>query len=237
MRAVVLRVAMEGNVRTQVIAVAFMLAAVRVWGQDAVSTLPKNYQVEFDNAYVRVTRVHYPAHAKLPGHTHTSLPSAYVYLNDSGPVVFKHIGLDYGAVTRPPTVARSFRLYRGLEEIHEVENQSATASHFLRVEFKTDPGPDPRTLRGKFLPTPQTEMVEKVEFENAQLRVTRLVAPAGRPVVSPASSRPGLLIALTADELGRASWVPPGETVTVSRTAAPAEALRFELKTNPRSSP
>ena len=107
--------------------------------QEAIKVLPDSYKLQFENEYVRVTRVHYEPQAKLPAHTHTPLASAYVYLSDSGPVVFKHVGADYGAVTRRPVVARSFRVYPGVDEIHEVENLGTIASDFLRVEFKTDP--------------------------------------------------------------------------------------------------
>jgi hypothetical protein len=216
------------------IAAVFMMAvSPALVAQDAVKRLPDNYTVTFENEYVRVTRVHYPPHAKLPGHTHTSLPSAYVYLNDAGPVAFKHIGLDYGAVTRPATVARSFRLFRGLEEIHEVENLANTASHFLRVEFKTDPGPDPRTLRGKFLPAAAPhEAAEKVEFENAQLRVTRLVAPAGKTLALAGSSRSSVLISLEEGAMGNVIWLKPGSEFRLEGLARTAEALRFELKTD-----
>ena len=219
--------------RTLAIAGAVAVFSAAVMAQDAAKTLPDNYQVQFENEYVRVTRVHYGPHAKLPGHTHTSLASAYVYLNDSGPVTFTHIGLEYGAVTRPPTVARSFRLFRGLEEIHEVENPSDKPSDFLRVEFKTDPGPDPRTLRGKFLPPAAvTTITQNVEFENAQLRVTRIAAPGGRAVNLAEHVWPSVVISLSDGEQGRAFWLNKGQRHTLSAApSASVEALRFELKT------
>ena len=65
--------------------------------------------------------------------------SAYVYLNDSGPVLFKHVGKDSFSITRPATKTGSFRLFRAVQEIHEVENKSELPSDFLRVEFKTEP--------------------------------------------------------------------------------------------------
>ena len=181
-----------------------------VKAQDAIKTLPANYTVAFENAYVRVTRVHYGPHAKLPGHTHTSLASAYVYLNDSGPVAFKHVGAAYGAVTRKPTKARSYRLYRGIEEIHEVENLSPLPSDFLRVEFKTDPV-DPPTLRGVFLPpAPPGEPAELIEFENAQLRVSRLVAPSGQVIAVRAADYPSVLVSLSPGEAGTVTWLMRG---------------------------
>lgn len=203
-----------------------------VTAQDAVKILPDNYKVAFENEYVRVTRVHYGPHAKLPGHTHTSLASAYVYLNDSGPVAFKHVGAAYGAVTRKPTKARSYRLYRGIDEIHEVENLSPLPSDFLRVEFKTDPV-DPPTLRGVFLsPAPSPEASEVFEFENAQIRVSRFLAPAGRSIAVAAVDRPSVLVSLSAGEEGRVAWLDKGRSHHIAgATGAPAEVLRFLLKT------
>lgn len=218
------------------VVVVVMSSASVVVAQDAVTTLPDNYKVEFENEYVRVTRVYYPPHAKLPGHTHTSLPTAYVYLNDSGPVAFKHIGLEYGAVTRPPTVARSYRLFRGLEEIHEVENLSDKPSEFLRVEFKTHPGGDPRTLRGKFLPPDASRPpAQPVEFENAQVRVRRIVAAHAAGVTLDARSHHAVLISLTTGEMGKAQWLPKGIPLNRRAHAGAFEGLLFELKTGVKS--
>src|SRR5262245_23127432 len=171
----------------------------RVPAQDPTRTLPDAYSLQFENDWVKVTRVHYAPHEKLPKHAHTQSGSAYVYLNDSGPVVFKHIDLPYGAVTRPPTKAGSFRLYRGLKEIHEVENQSDLPSDFLRVEFKTAPVND-KTLMGRFFREayPPNENFSKIQFENEQIRITRLVCAAGKSIdVSTGRAEPSLLVALT----------------------------------------
>ncbi len=100
------------------------LLATHALAQDPLTILPQAYKLQFENDWVKVTRVHYAPHEKLPRHQHTQTASAYVYLNDGGPVVFKHLDLPYGAVTRPATKAGSFRLYQGLKEIHEVENLS-----------------------------------------------------------------------------------------------------------------
>ena len=50
--------------------------------QDPITTLPDSYAKQFENEWVRVVRVYYPPHAKLPAHAHNALPAAYVYLND-----------------------------------------------------------------------------------------------------------------------------------------------------------
>jgi hypothetical protein len=225
--------------------------------QDALTTLPGSYRLQFENEWVKIVRVQYAPHAKLPAHTHTERATAYVYLNDAGPVIFKHIGLDYGAVTRPATKAGSFRLYRGLEELHEVENTTAVPSHFLRVEFKTDPK-EPRTLRGKFFreaPAAPGENFEKVQFENVQVRITRiLIAPGKSVTVSTKEAEPSVFIALTPATcdvmptsvsgsghpltlaVGQEHWVGRSSDAQVKNQGTEAaELLRFDFKTKPLS--
>jgi len=193
---------------------------------------PNAYSVEFENAWVRVTRVIYPPHANLPVHAHNALASAYVYLNDGPPVIFKHFETDYGPMTRPATKAGAVRLYRGVKEQHAVENTGDTRSEFLRVEFKTEPLDD-RMLFGRFYPLPESaDSVEKVQFENRQVRMSRIrLVPGASLAVTAEATTPTLLIALMA---GAPSWVPSGSTHRLSNTGAAAiEWLRFDLKTTP----
>src|SRR4029453_12428732 len=122
-----------------------------------------------------------------------------VYLNDSGPVIFKHIGLSYGAITRPETKAGSFRLYKAVKEVHEVENPNDAPSDFLRVEFKTAPDTE-KPLRGKFYREayPAGENFQTVYFENGQVRVTRSACATGKVCDLAASAdEPLLVVALT----------------------------------------
>lgn len=216
--------------------------------QDASKVAPQAYKLEFENEWVRVTRVHYGPHEKLPEHAHTESASAYVYLNDSGPIIFKHVNLPYGDVTRKETKAGSFRLYKGLKELHAVENLTATPSDFMRVEFKTDPV-HPNSLRGKFFREdyPPSENFSKVQFENEQMRITRLViAPHSKLDVTTNATEPALLMALTPTQLQARKSVPlsltPGKThwLKVNQpeqwengSDSAAEFLRFEFKTKP----
>jgi hypothetical protein len=220
----------------------------RAQAQDPLKLLPDNYKLQFENEWVRVTRVHYAPHSTLPVHAHTTAPSAYVYLNDAGPVIFKHIGLSYGAVGRPATVAREFRLHRAVQEVHEVENPSDTPSDFLRVEFKTEPLGE-AALRGRFYPEsyPPDENFVKVVFENEQIRVSRRAcAPHKSCDLSPGPEVPGLLVAVTpvpmaspggaasSLDLGQTEWVAAGANRMIeNRAPTSAELLLFEFKTPP----
>ena len=234
------------------VAIVISLLAVTALAQDPLKLLPKAYKLQFENDWVKVVRVHYEPREKLAAHEHTPTASAYVYLNDGGPVVFNHIDKDYGAVTRPATKAGSFRVYRGLQELHEVENKSDLPSDFLRVEFKTDPVNE-KSLKGRYHREeyPAGENFQKVQFENEQIRVTRLIcAPGKRLDLSTSSGEPTLLIALTSSQfrvnrikgkseqlnlgLGQSRWIELNKQEQFENAGGdPAEMLRFDFKTKP----
>jgi hypothetical protein len=238
--------------RTFSLPVIFLLFTLAASAQDPLKVAPQAYKLEFENEWVKVMRVHYGPHEKIPAHDHTERAAAYVYLNDGGPVIFKHIGLAYGAVTRPATKAGSFGLYKALKEVHEVENTSDLPSDFLRVEFKTRMV-DEKTLRGRFHrePWPAGENYQKTQFEDEQIRVTRLVCAPGKSLDVPAgASGPSLLITLSPARLsmiepkgkdpklnlglGQMGWQPAGKQASLeSPGGAPAELLLFEFKTGP----
>jgi hypothetical protein len=232
--------------KVSVVVVLALLTVVAI-AQDPLKVAPQAYKLQFENEYVKVVRVHYAPHEKVVAHEHTPTASAYVYLNDGAPVIFNHLDKDYGAVTRPATKAGSFRVYKGIQEIHEVENKGDVPSDFLRVEFKTDPV-DEKTLRGKFFREeyPVGENFQKVQFENPQIRITRLVCAKGRKMdVSASATEPTLLIALSpADfkttsrakkaklELGQSHWLSIGQREQFKNIGdAPVELLRFDFKT------
>jgi quercetin dioxygenase-like cupin family protein len=219
--------------------------------KDPLKVAPQAYKLELENDWVRVTRVRYEARAKIAEHYHTERPSAYVYLNDAGPVIFKHKDLPYGDITRAAVKAGTFRVYRGVKEVHAVENPSETASEFLRVEFKTEPL-NQHTLRGKFHrePLASGENSRKVQFENEQIRITRMViAPHKTMDQSTNATEPALLVALTKSELqkgktrvnleiGKTRWLGVNQKEVLENSGdAPVELLRFEFKTKPFHDP
>jgi hypothetical protein len=215
--------------------------------QDPLKLLPDNYHLAFENDFVKVVHVVYPPHSKLAAHEHPKGSTAFVYLSDSGPIVFGHIGLSYGAVSRPPTLAGGVRLGRAVDEIHEVENLNDTPSEFLRVEFKTVP---PTGIRGRFLPEPfpAGEHFAKVLFENEHLRITRRACTPKQPCdVAPAGTEAALVVAVKPARLepvaggaprvlerGGTLWLDEGAArLFRSRDAAPAELIVFAFKTPP----
>jgi hypothetical protein len=196
-------------------------AGVHAAGQDPTKTLPDAYQVQLDNDYVRVVRVHYDAGAKLPEHTHPAGTTVYVYLNDSEGVVFRHSGRSNRAVTRPAVKAGGVRVASGPEEHHTAENPASTPSDFLRVWFKTDNGGE-RNLRRRLSPTDP-------EFANKQMRITRL---AGMDVAFEApANTPALAVSLPD---GVVHWVPAGERFSPGSSHSRAEVLRIDFLTSPQ---
>jgi tetratricopeptide (TPR) repeat protein len=221
--------------------------------QDPLKVAPEAYQLAFENEYVRVERVHYAPRVKIAKHDHTAYGTAYVYLNDTGPVKFGHVGLAYGAVTRPAVKAGSFRLYKAVKETHTVESLSDEPSNFLRVEFKTETAKDPNTLRGKFFrpnadeAAPANENFQQVQFENEQLRITRLLCVAGKSYEFALNAKePSLFVALNDIQFkpsrgkllkltaGQTRWLAAGKGEQWTNAGKDAaEWLRFEFKTAP----
>jgi len=233
-----------------VVSTCFSLTVVAGATQDPLIASPDAYRLEFENAWVKVVRVFYAPKAVIAPHFHTERASAYVYLNDGGPILFKHEGLPYAGVTRPATKAGSFRVYKGLKEVHSVENPTTISSDFLRVEFKTEPLED-ASLKGKFFreePVPAAT-VQRMQFENAQMRITRvLVAPGETLRLSTVGEQPALLVALTPNriapegspsrqiEAGKTAWLDAGQAASVQPIGNVGEVLRFDFKTRPMES-
>ena len=216
-------------------AIAAMLSiAASAAPQDPTQSLPDAYKVELENAYVKVIRVHYDAGATLPEHTHPAGTTAYVYLNDSEGVVFKHVGNNNRVVTRPPVKAGAIRIAAGQEEHHTAENTSSTPSDFLRIVFKTDNG-GVRNLRQRLAPT-------DVEFANKQMRITRLRVKPGQNLHIEAKDSLTLRIAIRE---GITQWTPPppdllrwldnGTTEEFAVTGDfPVDIIRIDFLTKPR---
>jgi hypothetical protein len=203
---------------------------------DAVTHLPEAYSLQFENEWVRVVRVHYAPNVTLPPHTHTKHGTAYVYLNDSGPVIFRHGGTDGGDVTRPPTKAGAFRLFRAVEEFHAVINTSDLPSDFLRVEFKTE-AREATMLRGRFarIAAAPGDYPRQVQFENAQVRITRIMIGPGQQADLSTGTEPALVVAVmptAAMKAGDVRFIPARTAVSLDHAATTAgEVLAFELKT------
>lgn len=224
-------------------AAAVFALATSAAAQDPTTTLPDAYKVELDNPYVKVVRVHYDANAKLPEHTHPQGTTLYVYLSDSEEVIFRHVGGNNSAVTRPPVRTGGLRIASGREEHHSVENASGTPSDFLRIVLKTDDGAI-ANLRQRLPPGqyPADKVTTEELFANKQLRITRIVVPPGQKTLIEAKNTPVLRVAVS--PATRKAAVPPDNVlrwldrgVTEEFTVTgdfPVDLIRIDLLTKPR---
>jgi hypothetical protein len=216
-----------------VIAVLSLVVGGATW--IGAQALPSNYTLQFENAWVRVTEVRYGPLEKVGPHSHTPYPSAYVYLNDGPPVIFRHVGGKAVAATRAATKAGAFRVYKGLEEIHEAENTGNAPSEFLRVELKTAPM-QPGRFFGKFeRSAPAADAV--VHFDHPQVRISRVWVSPGQSMDIAATGEPVLLIALVKGaglDAGESKWIEPSARARLTNASgAPIDLLRFDFKTRP----
>lgn len=217
--------------------------------QDPQVVAPRAYRIAFENERMRVTRVHYEPHERIGAHDHPHSPTIYVYLRDSGPVRFIHVGEEEFILTRPPVKAGAFRLGGNAKETHIVENISDRPSDFLRIELKGIQF-DRNSFRGRFPPEPHStgRSSQKLSFENSQVQILRVTCAARRRCEGlSSSSSASLLVALTPARLkgagggstvpnlrmalGETRWTEAGrEMLLENMTDRPAEFLRIDLK-------
>lgn len=223
---------------------AFVLAQLLLLAQDAP---PRAYQPEFENARVRVTRVRYAPREKIASHDHPANPTVYVYLRDSGPVRFIHLGEEQFTLTRPAVKAGGFRLSKGAQETHAVESLTDLPTEYLRVEFK-GLAVERQSFRGRFPPEPRaarTRFAQKIRYEDQQVRITRVTCTARKTCAGlSAGQAASLLVALTPARLrsagvnveltlalGQTMWTEAGATPPFANASdRPAEFLRIDLK-------
>jgi hypothetical protein len=208
------------------------------------------YHTQFENDWVRLVRVRYPANSKIPLHGHPSTVTAYVYLSESSPVRFTHQGSRTHVVTRQPTTPGGFRVSRGGDESHSAENLGPIASDYLRVEFKTEPaGASSPFYRDNRPLAAAAKTTTDVRFTNAQMRITRVAIPAGQTAeIATTATAPALLVALgdatlTADgaalalKSGQERWVAASRKEQLANAGkSQIELLRIDVLTAPDNS-
>ncbi len=120
------------------------------------------------------------------------------------------------------------------------------------MEFKTEPKNE-LSLKGRFFREayPGGENVERMHFDNEQVRITRLIGVFGKPLtLTTRPGEPALLVALADLDLvstrgnaakaplkvglGLSEWVGANQRLTLQNVGwKPAEMLRFDFKTRP----
>jgi hypothetical protein len=204
---------------------------------DPLHILPNNYRLVFENEWVRVVRIHYGPHEKLPVHSHSQWATVYVYLSDSPAVQFRHIEKPAFTLTRPRQKAGAFRVSPGRIEVHEVENMGDRASDFLRIELKQIPlGVKNLFQRGA---APADLSVTRVaeEYVRPQLVIERAIVANHHAVNLDDAAIPSLVIAFSEVRLptetipaGGVHWLKPGVPIRVDNVdSSSAHLLRIKF--------
>lgn len=94
-------------------AFSLLMWASMLRAQDPLKSLPNNYSLLLENQTVRVVKVSYAPHERLPLHDHARNPTVYVYLTDSGPVRFSHVEDHPFSLVRKPQSEGAFRISPG----------------------------------------------------------------------------------------------------------------------------
>ncbi|HKQ87580.1 MAG TPA: hypothetical protein VJS43_12530 [Candidatus Acidoferrales bacterium] len=225
----------------------FLLSLATTSAQDPTVTLPNNYKLVFDNSAVAVIHVHYEPHEKIPLHDHSKFPTVYVYLSDSGPVLFSHVEAHPFSYTRRPVKLGAYRVSPGRIEKHYVENKGDIPTDFLRVELKQLPIRHfTDEFRGQPPPSLSSDM-DVTEFSNSDVAVERIVCvPDSSCAITPAPS-PSLVIAFTAAQtadnragprvthmkIGGVQWMDGGDALSLhADSSEAAHVLRILLRSN-----
>lgn len=190
----------------------FLMMAMMAWAQDPYKVAPRNYHREFENGWVRVSRVTYEPGDKTALHDHPALPTVYIYLTDGGEIQFGH--QEFYALRRRAVKAGQIRFNSGNRETHTTEYFGDQPSEYLRIEMKTELDRPPKDVR--------IAPEDRTAFENKMLRIERCGPCA-------AAAAPSVLVSITGKT---ARWVeanaaaPNGEFVRVQLLSRPrAEAL------------
>jgi hypothetical protein len=175
-------------------------------------------KIEFENAYVRIVRVHYQAHDKTRYHDHPATPTVYVYVTDGGRLKILHDEKEE-PVIRPAVKAGGIRFNRGASEHHQVQELDGVASEYIRVELKIEPIdlPDQDVRRAPDDATP---------FENGMIRILRVTCPANS--ICPSPERPSVEI-----WGGKWRWSAPNQDGLTNLNNTPLQLVRVELKSAP----
>jgi len=178
--------------------------------------------LEFENAYVRIVRVHYLPHEKTRAHDHPATPKVYVYTTDGGRLKIMHDETEK-PVIRPVVKAGAVRFNHGAAEHHQVEELDGVASEYLRLELKIEP-----------IDLPEQDVrraaTDRTPYESGMLRILRVTCAAHSACPAPEHpENPAVIVT------GRKfQWREANAKPVVNTSSAPIEQVRVELISKPR---
>jgi hypothetical protein len=200
-------------------------------GQDPFRVAGDHYHLVFENDWARVARVTYGPHETALVHDHALTPTAiYIYITDGGEFRFRHMtGLKIAGttITRPAVKAGAIRFAHSAPETHSVEYLGEVPTEYVRIELRTEARD--LLIRNIRIPPPVMDPAKSAllnEFENAQVRILRIVCTAGeRCPASKNPDDPAIVTVMTGPDRGAVRWSPKAEK-------GPLDEVRIELKTD-----
>jgi hypothetical protein len=204
---------------SNIAALLFFGATYSGLAQNPYTVCPKNYRLELENDWVRVSRAMFAPGDKLPVHDHPARPTVFVYLTDGGPIRFTHIQPEFTA-ERPAVREGGIRFHTGAEETHVVEYLGDAPSEYLRIELKTE-RPDKKSQHVRMARD------DRRPFENSQIRVSRSLCAEKRECAP--LEYPGLVVRLNERSV---SWYEAGRAIK-NESDEMSRQIRIELKTSP----
>ncbi|HWG20405.1 MAG TPA: hypothetical protein VG225_07720 [Terracidiphilus sp.] len=228
--------------------VLFAAATLLTWplrAQDPVKEFPQNYKLILENDQVTVIRAHYGPHEHVAVHEHSSYPTVYVYLSDSGPVRFDQLQVPAFSNVRPPVHAGDFQFAPGILGRHTVDNLGDQSSDFLRVELRQFPMKTGSQFRGN-APAALSQDSDAKQYSGPAVDVERVICLPDKLCALAAGQTPSLLVAFSGTRVvdnadpsrnvvlgpGEMKWLSTPDSLTVSAaTTAPAHLLRIWIKT------
>jgi hypothetical protein len=222
-------------------AAILLLPSSALHAQNPTLAFPNNYKLLLDNSTVAVIRAHYGPHEKVGVHDHSAFSTVYIYLNDSGPVLFTHYEAHLFSITRPPTHAGALRVSPGRHERHSVENLGDTPSDYLRVELKHVPIKALPAEARIPAPKPPLQPGTSVEYNNPRLHIERIVCAANQPCNLPANATSSVLVAITTQPVHTidtgpslnfddpVAWLPANQSIAFTPSSSTIQLLRLEI--------
>lgn len=187
----------------------------------AFQTAGSDSTVEFENAWVRIVRVHYLPHEKTRAHDHPATPTVYVYTTDGGRLRILHAGMEK-PVIRPVVKAGAVRFNHGALEHHQVEELDGVASEYIRIELKIQP-----------IDLPEQDVRrapdDRTPYESRMIRILRVTCPAKS--ACPGSAHPQDPAVIVTGK--KWEWREANAAPVMNATDAPIQQVRVELKSRP----
>lgn len=178
---------------------AFLTAAPSILGQDPPSTDSNKVEIAFQNDQIRVLHARYPAHAKIPMHSH---PDRVVIC-----VTAMHVLTTYSDGRTQESRCKAGDSRWSEPVTHSVENLEDAPFEVVEIELKKAsdaavPVPPPAPSTGLTEPVPvEREPHHHFAFQNQYVRVLHVFFPVGEASLFHTHSNDNVSVSISGDKM------------------------------------